>query len=305
MASILVTGGTGLIGKKLCELLRNKGHKVTILSRNQVPKPNCYYWNLETNYIDAKAIVEADFIIHLAGAGIADKRWTKERKTALIESRVKSSNLLFQKVKELNPNLKAFIAASGIGYYGATTSTKIYEENDDSGTDFLSEICKSWENASNQFKKLNIRTVILRTGVVFSEKGGAFEKISKPIKLGVGAALGTGKQFTPWIHLEDLCNIYAEAVENTKINGIYNAIAPEHSTNKALTKIIAKTFKKPLWLPNIPAFILKLFLGKMVVLLLEGSRISSKKIVATGFKFNYPTLTKALDNLFRETPSLN
>ena len=297
MASILVTGGTGLIGKKLCELLRNKGHKVTILSRNQVPKPNCYYWNLETNYIDAKAVVEADFIIHLAGASIADKRWTKERKTALIESRLQSTNLLFQKIKELNPYLKAFISASGVGYYGTTTSTKIYEENDESGTDFLSEICKLWENASNQFKTLNVRTVILRTGLVFSEKGGAIEKISKPIKFGIGAALGSGKQYIPWIHIEDLCNMYIEAIENTEINGIYNAVAPEYITNKTLTKIIARTLKKPLWLPNIPTFVLKFILGEMAVILLEGSRISSKKIITVKFNFKYPTLTEALHNL--------
>ncbi len=299
MATILVTGGTGLIGKHLCKLLREKGHKVAILSRNQVPKPNCYYWNLETKYIDAKAIVEADYIIHLAGASIADKRWAKERKIALIESRVQSTNLLFQKIKELNPHLKAFIAASGVGYYGATTSTKIYEKNDKSGTDFLSKICKLWENASIQFDSLNVRTVILRTGVVFSEKGGALEKISNPIKLGIGAALRTGKQFIPWIHIEDLCNMYAEVVEKTEINGIYNAVDPEHITNKTLTKIIAKTLKKPLWLPNIPAFVLKFILGEMAVILLEGSRVSSKKIIAKKFNFKYPTLTEALHNLYK------
>ena len=299
MSTILITGGTGLIGKHLSIMLSKKGYNVTVLSRNQTTKPNCYYWNLETNYIDAKAVIEADYIIHLAGAGIADKRWTNERKIELIDSRVKSTNLLFRKIKELNPNLKAFIAASGIGYYGATTSTKIYEENDESGADFLSEICKLWENASNQFKTLNIRTVILRTGVVFSEKGGAFEKISKPFKLGVGAALGSGKQFIPWIHLEDLCNMYAEVIENTEINGVYNAVAPEHITNKTLSKQIAKVLKKPFWLPNIPSFFLKLFLGKMTIILLEGSRVSSRKIVATGFKFNYTTLTKALHNLLK------
>ncbi|WP_299528356.1 TIGR01777 family oxidoreductase [uncultured Lutibacter sp.] len=299
MSTILITGGTGLVGKHLSIMLSKKGYNVTVLSRNQTTKPNCYYWNLETNYIDAKAVIEADYIIHLAGAGIADKRWTNERKIELIDSRVKSTNLLFRKIKELNPNLKAFIAASGIGYYGATTSTKIYEENDESGADFLSEICKLWENASNQFKTLNIRTVILRTGVVFSEKGGAFEKISKPFKLGVGAALGSGKQFIPWIHLEDLCNMYAEVIENTEINGVYNAVAPEHITNKTLSKQIAKVLKKPFWLPNIPSFFLKLFLGKMTIILLEGSRVSSRKIVATGFKFNYTTLTKALHNLLK------
>ncbi|MDP3357806.1 MAG: TIGR01777 family oxidoreductase [Lutibacter sp.] len=296
MDSILVTGGTGLIGKKLCELLRKKGYNVGVLSRNQHTKPNNYYWNTETLYIDAKAIVEADYIIHLAGEGIADKRWTPQRKKDLINSRVKTANLLFEKVKELNPNLKGFIAASGIGYYGATTSEKIYEENDAGGEDFISEICKVWEKASLQFDAINIRTVIFRTGVVLAKEGGALEKLSKPIKLGFGAPIGSGEQYMPWIHVDDLCNMYLEAIENSEIRGIYNAVAPEHITNKTLTKIIAKRLNKPLWLPNIPAFVMKLILGKMAIILLEGSRVSSNKIMATGFKFKFPTLKEALDH---------
>ncbi|NEW77954.1 MAG: TIGR01777 family protein [Gelidibacter sp.] len=297
MASILVTGGTGFIGKKLCELLRNKGHKVAILSRNQNPKPNNYYWNTETRHIDAKAIIEADYIIHLAGEGIADKRWTPQIKKDLINSRVDTANLLFEKVKELNPNLKGFIAASGIGYYGATTSEKIYNENDAAGEDFISEICKVWEKASMQFEAINIRTVILRTSVVFAKEGGALEKLSQPIKLGVGAPIGSGEQFMPWIHLYDLCNMYVAAIENSELKGIYNAVATEHITNKSLTKMIAKKLKKPLWLPNIPAFFLKLILGEMALILLEGSRVSSEKIVASGFKFEFPTLKYALKDL--------
>lgn len=296
MASILVTGGTGLIGTSLCNLLRDKGYTVLILSRTKKDKPNTYYWNLEGHYIDTEAIVRADYIIHLAGAGIADKSWSKERKQILIDSRVKSANLLFEKVKELNSNLKGFISASAVGYYGASTSTKIYTENDAAGNDFASKICKVWEKAANQFNALNIRTVIIRTGVVLSKDGGALEKLSKPIKFGVGAPLGSGKQYMPWIHIDDLCNMYAEAIENSEIKGIYNAVAPEHITNKSVTKSIAKKLKKPLWLPNIPAFVMKLILGEMAVILLEGSRVSSEKIVATGFKFKYPNINEALEN---------
>ncbi|MFO7672709.1 MAG: TIGR01777 family oxidoreductase, partial [Lutibacter sp.] len=233
---------------------------------------------------------------HLAVEGIAEKRCTKERKHLLISSRVDSANLLFEKVKELHPNLKGFISASGIGYYGAITSEKIYNENDAAGRDFVSAICKVWEKAANQFNKINIRTVILRTGVVLSKEGGALEKLSQPIKMGVGAALGSGEQYIPWIHLEDLCKMYLFAIENEEFKGIYNAVAPEHLTNKSLTKIIANKLKKPLWLPNIPAFVMKLILGKMAVIILEGSRVSSEKIMATGFKFNYPNIKEALDN---------
>lgn len=296
MASILVTGGTGFIGNPLCNLLRDKGHTVLILSRTKTDNPNIYYWNLEESYIDPEAITKADYVIHLAGAGIVDKPWSKERKRILIASRVESANLLFEKVKELNPNLKVFISASAVGYYGATTSTKIYKENDAPENDFASVICKFWEKAANQFSALNIRTVIFRTGVVLSKKGGALEKLRQPIKLGFGAALGSGEQYIPWIHLEDLCNMYLYAIENEEIKGIYNAVAPEHITNKSLTKIIAKKLKKPLWLPNIPAFVMKMLLGKMAAIILEGSRVSSEKILATGFKFKYPNINEALDN---------
>jgi len=292
MASILITGGTGLVGRNLCNLLKSKGHNVLILSRSKTKKTNVFHWDIEKKHIDNEAIINADYIIHLAGAGIADKRWTKSRKKQLIASRVDSTNLLFEKVKELNPNLKGFISASGIGFYGAITSKKIFQENDAPYHDFLSKICILWEKEVSKFNSLNIRTVVLRTGVVFSKEGGALEKIIKPIKLGVGASLGNGKQYLPWIAMEDLCNMYVSAIENIDIKGIYNAVAPEHITNEELTKSIAKTLKKPLWLPNIPSFFLKIILGELAVILLEGSRVSSEKIKKTGFNFLFPTIEK-------------
>ena len=297
MTSILITGGTGLIGKHLCNVLRSKGYNILILSRNKTNNPNTYYWNISENYIDPKAIQTADYVIHLAGSGIADKRWTKKIKKELIDSRVKSANLLFSKIKTLNPNLKGFISASGIGYYGAITSEKIFKETDVSGNDFLATVCKIWEEASNQFNSLNIRTVILRTGVVFSKKGGAFEKMSQPIKLGFGSPIGTGNQYIPWIHIDDLCNMYVEAIENNELNGIYNAVAPDYVTNEFLTKSIATILDKKAWLPNVPSFMLKLIFGEMAVILLEGSRVSAEKIKSTGFKFKYPFLLEALKDL--------
>jgi uncharacterized protein (TIGR01777 family) len=297
MTSILITGGTGLIGKHLCNVLRSKGYNILILSRNKTNNPNTYYWNISENYIDPKAIQTADYVIHLAGSGIADKRWTKKIKKELIDSRVKSANLLFSKIKTLNPNLKAFISASGIGYYGTITSEKIFKETDASGNDFLATVCKVWEEASNQFNSLNIRTVILRTGVVFSKKGGAFEKMSQPIKLGFGSPIGTGNQYIPWIHIDDLCNMYVEAIENNELNGIYNAVASDYVTNEFLTKSIATILDKKAWLPNVPSFILKLIFGEMAVILLEGSRVSAEKIKSTGFKFKYPFLLEALKDL--------
>ncbi|MEX1382768.1 TIGR01777 family oxidoreductase [Lutibacter sp.] len=292
MASILVTGGTGLIGSNLCNLLKSKGYNVSILSRSKTKKTNVFFWDIKKKHVDNEAIINTDYIIHLAGAGIADKRWTKARKKELIASRVNSTNLLFEKVKELNPDLKGFISSSGVGYYGAITSEKIFQENDTPNSDFLSKICVLWEKEAAKFNSLNIRTVILRSGVVFSKEEGALEKIMKPIKLGVGAALGSGKQYMPWIAMEDLCNMYVSAIENAELNGVYNAVAPEHITNKGLTKSIAKTLKKPMWLPNIPSFVLKIALGELAIIILQGSRVSSEKIKKTGFNFVFPTIEK-------------
>jgi hypothetical protein len=299
METILITGGTGLIGKHLAKLLREKGYRVSILSRTNSEAPNSYFWDIEQDFIESKAIKEADYIIHLAGAGIADERWTKKRKKILIDSRVDSTKLLYKNVLKLNPTLKGFIAASGIGYYGATTSEKIMNEDDASGTDFIASICKLWETESLKFDTINIRTVIYRTGVVLTAEGGALEKIIKPIKYSAGAALGTGKQYMPWIHINDLCNLYIAAIENEKIHGIYNAVAPESITNSQLTNSIAAILNKKIILPNIPSLILKTMFGSMANILLEGSRVSSEKIKKTGFQFQFPQIDNALKNLIK------
>ena len=297
MSTILITGGTGLIGKHLTEFLVKKGYTINILSRSKTIQSNTFYWNVKEGFIEEKAITSADYIIHLAGANIAEKRWTIARKNVLIDSRVESANLLFKKVKKLNPNLKAFISASGIGFYGAVTSDKIFTEEDKPANDFISKICIEWENSAKQFETIGCRTVILRTGVVFAKAESALQKIAMPIKYGFGTALGNGNQFMPWILINDLCNMYLEAIKNTNLEGIYNAVAPEQITNKQLSKTIATTFKKPFWLPNTPSFILKLIFGEMAVILLEGSRVSSQKIEKTGFQFQFPTILDALKNL--------
>ncbi len=297
METILITGGTGLIGKHLSNLLRTKNYNIAILSRSTSGNPNAYFWDIEKDFIEQKAIEQADYIIHLAGAGIADERWTKKRKKELIDSRVNSTQLLYEKVVKFNPNLKGFIAASGIGYYGSVTSEKIYTENDAAGTDFLATTCKLWEKESMKFDAINIRTVILRTGIVLSKDGGAYEKISKPIKIGVGAPLGSGKQYMPWIHITDLCNMYLNAIENNELHGIYNAVAPEHVTNKEFTYRVALSLNKKIRLPNVPSLVLRALLGKLAVILLEGARVSAEKIIATKFKFKYASLKEALKEI--------
>jgi uncharacterized protein (TIGR01777 family) len=297
METILITGGTGLIGKHLSNILRAKGYNIAILSRSTSGEPNAYFWDIEKDFIEQKAIEQADYIIHLAGAGIADERWTKKRKKTLIDSRVNSTQLLYKKVVQFNPTLKGFIAASGIGFYGAITSEKILTENDAAGKDFLATICKLWENESMKFDAINIRTVVLRTGIVLSKNGGAYEEISKPIKNGIGAALGSGNQYMPWIHITDLCNMYLSAIENSELHGIYNAVAPEHVTNKEFTNKTALSLNKKIRLPNVPGFVLKILLGKLSVILLEGTRVSAEKIIATKFKFTYTSLKEALKEI--------
>jgi len=291
MAKIIITGGTGLVGKRLSKLLIDKNHEVVILSRSPKNK-NEFKWDISSNYVDEKALVNSDYIIHLAGAGIADKRWTEERKQVIIDSRVKTANLLFDKITELKIELKGFISASGVGYYGAITNDKIYEESDKAANDFLGDVCQKWENAAHQFSTKNIPVTILRTGVVLTDKGGALDKMKTPII----TPLGSGKQFLPWIHLDDLCAIYVKAVEDN-LEGVFNAVAPEHHTSKTFTKELAKIIKRPYIGIGVPGFLLKLVFGDMAKILLEGSKISAKKIEKNGYSFRFETLKKALNNL--------
>ncbi|WMJ72353.1 TIGR01777 family oxidoreductase [Cytophagaceae bacterium ABcell3] len=300
---VLITGGSGMIGRRLTELLQEKGYTVHWLSRsagktNGVIK---YPWNIEKKYIEDDAILKTDYIIHLAGANIFEKRWTDAYKKVIIESRTKSANLLLGKVKIFEQPIKAYITASGIDIYDSSCNEKGCNEQSPLGTDFLAEVCKKWEACADQFEKIGIRTVKIRTGVVLSESDGAFKKILSTVSMGIGAPLGSGKQYFPWIHLDDLCNIYIHALENEKLKGAYNACAPEVTTNKELTKQTAKLLGKPMFMPNVPAFALKLAFGaERAELILGGKKASPDKISKTGFKFKFPQLKEALGNLLNK-----
>lgn len=299
METVLIAGGSGTIGKYLSQKLIENGFKVIWLTRSNksINGIKTYLWDVKNQFLDEKAINSADYIINLAGENIGDKRWSSKRKKEIIESRVESNNLLFKKITEQNKNLKAFISASAVGYYGMVTTDKIYVENDLPASDFLGLVCNNWENSCNLFENKGIRTVKIRTGVVLNSGKGALSKMIFPIKMFIGSPLGSGKQFMPWIHIEDLCNIYLKAVTDEKMFGAYNAVAPEHISNKEFTQILAGMLKKPIILPNLPAFVLKIILGEMAKIVLEGSRISSKKIENLGFHFKYPTLNSALKQI--------
>jgi uncharacterized protein (TIGR01777 family) len=300
MKTILITGASGLIGTRLTPLLQQKGYRVIHLNRHisKNSKVETFLWDVQKQTIDDRAVKDADYIIHLAGAGIADKTWTTERKKEIINSRTESLHLLFKTIQQSNPALEGFISSSAVGIYGAVTTEKIYSENDLPAADFLGVTCKLWEGAAETIAKLGIRVVKIRTGVVLSDKGGALPLMAKPIRFFVGSPLGNGRQYVPWIHLDDICNIYVKAVEDKTMQGAYNAVAPTHATNKELTKRIARAMHRPLIMPNVPVFLLKFLFGEMSVVVLEGSRISCKKIQDAGFVFRYEQLDDALNNLF-------
>jgi len=301
MVQVLISGGSGLVGKALCEKLQAKGYDVAILSRNKKNDTTfkAYLWDPIRNQIDSNAIASSDYIIHLAGANIANKRWTASRKRFILDSRVESANLIFNEIKKQNKELKAFISASAVGYYGAVTSDKIFTEEHPASDDFLGQTCLSWEQATKQFEKLGIRTAILRTGLVLNKQGGALSKMLIPIKMGLASAIGNGRQHLPWIHIDDLCELYIKAIEDDLMGGVFNAVAPDFQTNKSFTQTIAQSLNKPFFLPNTPAFLLKLVLGEMSILLLEGSRVSADKLNKLGFTFKFPKLGSALKDLLK------
>ncbi|UCA60883.1 TIGR01777 family oxidoreductase [Chryseobacterium rhizoplanae] len=297
---VLITGASGLIAKELAKKIENE-FEVRFLTRKK-RQVNEYEWDITKGTIDESAFENISHIIHLAGANISEKRWTAERKKELISSRVDSAALLRNTLRKKEIKLKSFISASGINFYGTITTEKIYSETDPPGHDFLSEVVVLWERAADHFKEQNLaeRVVKVRTAVVLSEKDGALKKMLPPIKYGIGSALGSGKQYMPWIHIEDICSIYEFALKNTSFHGAYNAVSPQHTTNSELTQKIAEVLKKPLFMPNVPAFVLKILFGELANAILEGSRASSQKLQNAGFQFKFPDLYEALNSLLNK-----
>ena len=291
----MITGGSGLIGRRLSFLLKSRGYEVRILSRSNNPKNNykTFVWNVSEQYINDSAFEGLNHIIHLAGAGIADKRWSEKRKKEIIASRVASTNLLYNTVKRLKTPLNSFISASATGYYGAVTSETIFEEKDKPAKDFLGKVCSLWEDSIFQFNEIKIRTVALRTGIVLSKDGGALKKMKTPII----TSLGNGKQYMPWIHIDDLCELYLKAIEDEQFKGAFNAVSSEHISNLSFSKKISKIFNHPFLAIGAPSFILQIVFGEMSTIILNGSRISANKIQQAGFNFKFENLEKALKNL--------
>ena len=295
--NVLISGGSGFIGKHLTDLLISNGYSVSILSRSdrQNTKDISYYkWDVTTHFIEDEAVIKADYILHLAGENIAEKPWTAKRKEEILQSREQSIQLIYDVLKKNNKKLDAFVSASGVGIYGAINGDEICTENTPPENDFLGSTCQKWEAAADTIADFKIRVVKIRTGLVLGKDDGFLKKLTPIFKLRLGSALGSGKQYMPWIHIDDLCAIYLEAIKNSDMTGAYNAAVFDNTTNTIFSKTLAKVYGYSIWLPNVPAFLIKIALGEMAKIILTGKRVSSDKIIKLGFKFQHTILEEAL-----------
>ena len=294
MKQILISGGSGLVGKQITALLEKKGYEVAWLSRSSQNRKS-FLWDVEKAQIDPEALEWADAVIHLAGTGVADKRWTPERKKQILESRTQSTQLLYSAIEKAENKPSTFISASAVGYYGFNTGTTLVDESSPVGKDFLAQVVQAWENEVKKMESLHLRTVMLRIGIVLDNEGGALKEI---LKLPVAAPLGSGDQWMSWIHIEDLARMFVFALEKTTLQGVYNAVGPNPATNQQLTREAAYASGKPYVGMGAPAFMLRLVLGEMAAMVLGGNRVSSQKIQKAGFQFEFYELAVALKDLF-------
>lgn len=298
-STVLITGGSGLVGSALLPILHNAGYKLRILTRGKADPDfaRSFKWDTGRSFIEEGALEGVDHIIHLAGENIGQGRWTKARKKRIIDSRVLSARLLFDNVEKRNPGLRSFTSASATGYYGAVTSDKIFEENDPPGKDFAARVCLEWEEAAGLFRSGGYRTSIVRTGIVLSARGGMMARILPAMKMRFLPLFGDGEHYLPWIHIDDLCAIYLKIINDNDIDGVYNAVAPYHVSYKNFIRTLSSVRKQKILMPPTPDLFWRLVFGEQSAMLLEGSRVSSEKIRGKGFTFTFPGLEEALTDL--------
>ena len=295
---VLITGGSGLVGTQLSELLVAEGFEVSHMSRSirGTEKYSTFQWDVVSGDLDEAAFEGIDHIIHLAGAGVADKAWTEKRKQIIYDSRIKSTALLGRELKKHDVKLKSFVSASAIGLYGDDTQDLLVDEESQAADGFLAKVVEDWEAEAVRIEPLGFPVVRIRIGVVLAKEGGALPKMAQPVRWGVGAPLGTGRQYVSWIHIQDLCRIFRWAMDLSE-SDVYNAVAPVAITNAELNRMIAKVLKRPVFLPPVPAFALKLMLGEMASIVLGGNNVSAKKLVDAGFKFEFSDSEEAIADL--------
>ena len=296
--NILITGGTGLLGKEITRVLLAKHYQVGILTRSKKGMSGIkeFTWSVEDNRIDPEAIPWADYIINLAGENVG-QRWTEKTKQKILQSRLTSARILADELANQTHHVKGLLTASAVGYYGANSGDTLVNESGEKGEGFLADVVDQWEKAIDIAAPYVDRLVKLRIGIVLTAQGGALAKMTLPIKYSIGSPLGDGKQWMSWIDVADLANMFLFAIDQP-IDGVYNAVAPEPVTNASLTKAIARQLNKPLFMPNVPAFVLKIMLGEMSSMVLGGNKASSVAIQQEGFKFEFAKLEDSLQHLF-------
>ena len=299
MSKILITGGSGLLGKRISQLLVKEGHQVVWLGRVQGEWQGIkkFKWDPETSYIDKEAFDGVEHIIHLAGAGIADKAWTKSYKEELLKSRVKSSALLYRCVHENRFPIKSIVGASAIGYYGYSNSDKVFTEEDKPDASFLSELCVKWENSYTPFSEAGIRVAIIRIGIVLSKDGGFYAKLAPLYKLGLGSVFTKKTNYLSWIHIKDVSALFVFCLKNKNCQGVFNAVSSESTLITDFSRQFAASLNKPLFMPVLPEFFARLIMGERSVMLTKGVRVSNEKIKTLGFEFEFDTAQKALEDL--------
>ena len=302
---VLITGGSGLIGTALTKLLQDEGYTVRYLSRNpqKISRVPAFLWNVEEHYIDLKAFENVDIVVHLAGENIAHGRWTKRRKELIYKSRVEGAKLILSYKSRYNLGFKAFISSSAIGFYGTFNSEEIFTEDSPAGDDFLARVAQEWEEAVWEFYKNGVRVGIVRTGVVLAPNGGLMQKLLPLARLGLLSPLGSGKQYVPWIHIDDLLRIYLMLIRSDQ-SDVFNGVAPQFDTFADLVHELMKLLGKKVWLPNVPEFAVKLLFGEMSSIMLYGSRVSAEKLLKAGFEFKFGDLTTALRDILTQVENM-
>lgn len=307
--TVLITGGTGLVGSFLAQELSASGYQVIILTRSRSKSPSATAsrisysrWNPAERFIDPLAIGQADYIVNLAGAGVADKRWTPSRKEEIIRSRVESAETVIQALKQTANKVKTVVNASAIGWYGPDPqipNPAPFKETDPADKAFLGETVRHWEESISPVAQLSKRLVIFRIGIVLSDKGGALAEFLKPMRFGIAPVMGNGRQMVSWIHINDLCSLIRYALENEHINGVYNAVSPNPVSNRELIDTLARVKPGLQVKMPVPAFLLKIMLGEMSIEVLKSATVSSRKISEAGFSFRYPGLENAITSILK------
>lgn len=298
---ILVTGATGLIGRKLCSLLSDDGHTLVALSRSPktahgLAADEVHEWHPQSGLPPSQALSGIDAVVHLAGEPIVDSRWTDAQKELIRDSRVLSTRNLVAGLRSADTKPSALISGSAVGFYG-NRGDELLEESAPMGRGFVGELCRDWENEAAAASELGIRVVQVRTGVVLSAEGGALKKMLPPFKLGVGGRLGSGKQWFPWIHIDDIAGIFRHAILTSSMNGPANGVAPEAVTNAEFTKQLGRALHRPAFLP-VPELALRALMGEMADVLFDSQRVVPKAALEADYEFQYPLLARALEDLF-------